>query len=115
MSPLTRLLFHNQSPDWQVVHSQGIEDTSSDAVGHDWTPPALARNDVRKPGRQGEGVVQLAEPTAKRLQRPSWRDARLLVGVALILLGTVLGARLIAGADDTMPMYAASTAIRPGD
>lgn len=60
-------------------------------------------------------MAQLPEPTAKRLQRPSWRDARLLVGVVLVLLGTVLGARLIAGADDTTPMYAASTALRPGD
>jgi len=41
-------------------------------------------------------VAQLPEPTAKRLQRPSWRDARLLVGVVLVLLGTVIGARLIA-------------------
>lgn len=60
-------------------------------------------------------MAQLAEPMAKRLQRPSWRDARLLVGVVLVLLGTVLGARLIAVADDTTPMYAASTTIRPGD
>ena len=60
-------------------------------------------------------MAQLAEPMAKRLQRPSWRDARLLVGVVLVLLGTVLGARLIAVADDTTPIYAASTTIRPGD
>ncbi len=60
-------------------------------------------------------MAQLPEPTAKRLQRPSWRDARLLVGVVLVLLGTVLGARLIAVADDTTPMYEASTTIRPGD
>ena len=60
-------------------------------------------------------MAQLPEPTAKRLQRPSWRDARLLVGVVLVLLGTVLGARLVAGADDTTPMYATATPIRPGD
>ncbi len=60
-------------------------------------------------------MAQLPEPTAKRLQRPSWRDARLLVGVVLVLLGTVLGARLVAGADDTTPMYATATAVRPGD
>jgi hypothetical protein len=60
-------------------------------------------------------VAQLAEPTAKRLQRPSWRDARLLVGLVLVLLGTALGARIIASFDDTVPMYAASAAIRPGD
>jgi hypothetical protein len=60
-------------------------------------------------------VAQLPEPTAKRLQRPSWRDARLLVGLVLVLLGTALGARIIATSDDTVPMYAASTTIRPGD
>jgi hypothetical protein len=60
-------------------------------------------------------VAQLPEPAAKRLQRPSWRNPRLLVGVVLILLGTAVGARIVASADDTTPMYAASTAIRPGD
>ena len=60
-------------------------------------------------------MAQLPEPTAKRLQRPSWRDARLLVGLVLVLLGTAVGARIIASYDDTVPMYAASTAIRPGD
>ena len=60
-------------------------------------------------------MAQLAEPRAKRLQRPSWRDPRLLIGVVLVLLGTAVGARVIASADDTMPMYAASSAIRPGD
>jgi hypothetical protein len=35
--------------------------------------------------------------------------------VVLVLLGTVLGARLVAGADDTTPMYATATAVRPGD
>ena len=60
-------------------------------------------------------MAQLPEPTAKRLQRPSWRDARLLVGLVLVLLGTALGARIIATSDDTVPMYAASTVIRPGD
>jgi hypothetical protein len=60
-------------------------------------------------------VAQLPEPTAKRLQRPSWRDARLLIGLVLVLLGTALGARIIASSDDTVPMYVASTAIRPGD
>jgi hypothetical protein len=37
------------------------------------------------------------------------------VGLVLILLGTALGAKVVASADDTVPMYAAATAIRPGD
>ena len=60
-------------------------------------------------------MAQLAEPTAKRLQRPSWRDPRLVVGLVLVLLGTAVGARVVASADDTVPMYSASTTIRPGD
>ncbi|MEP6628843.1 MAG: hypothetical protein ABJA89_00165 [Lapillicoccus sp.] len=60
-------------------------------------------------------MAELPEPAAKRLQRPSWRNTRLLVGVVLILLGTVLGAKVVASADDTVPMYAASATIRPGD
>lgn len=66
-------------------------------------------------GEGDDGVVELPEPVAKRLQRPSWRDARLLVGVVLVLLATALGARIVANADDTTPMYAATTTIRPGD
>lgn len=61
------------------------------------------------------GVAELPEPAAKRLQRPSWRNTRLLVGVVLILLGTAAGAKVVASADDTVPMYAASTTLHPGD
>ncbi len=46
-------------------------------------------------------------PTAARLQRPSWRDSRLVVGVLLVLLSAVLGSVLLARADDTAAMYAA--------
>jgi len=60
-------------------------------------------------------VAELPEPAAKRLQRPSWRNTRLLVGLVLILLGTAIGAKVVASADDTVPMYAATTTIRPGD
>ena len=59
-------------------------------------------------------MVDLPEPTAQRLSRPSWRDGRLLVGIVLVLLGTAVGARVVAGADHTVPMYAATTTIRPG-
>ena len=58
---------------------------------------------------------ELATPTAKRLQRPSWRDTRLLVGVILALLATALGAKVIASADDTTAMYAAAQTLKPGD
>lgn len=57
----------------------------------------------------------LPRPTATRLQRPSWRDSRLLVGVLLVLLATALGAKAVASADDRVPVYAAAIALKPGD
>ncbi|HRW17793.1 MAG TPA: hypothetical protein P5181_02995 [Dermatophilaceae bacterium] len=58
---------------------------------------------------------ELPRPAATRLQRPSWRDSRLLVGILLVLLATALGAKAIASADDRVPMYAAAVALKPGD
>lgn len=49
------------------------------------------------------------------MQRPSWRDSRLLVGVLLVLAATALGAKAVASADDRIPMYAATVALKPGD
>lgn len=60
-------------------------------------------------------MVELPRPVAKRLQRPSWRDSRLLIGVVLVLLATTLGAKVIASADDDVPMFAAARALKPGD
>lgn len=60
-------------------------------------------------------MTELATPTAKRLQKPSWRDTRLLLGILLVLLATTLGAKVIASADDRVPMYAAAQPLKPGD
>lgn len=57
----------------------------------------------------------LPMPTATRLRRPGWRDSRLLVGVLLVLLATALGARAVASARDTVPVWAAATTIKVGD
>lgn len=55
-----------------------------------------------------------AAPTARRLQRPGWRDTRLLVGILLVLVSVLAGARLIASLDDTSPVYAAARPLLPG-
>ncbi|HEY6794409.1 MAG TPA: SAF domain-containing protein [Kineosporiaceae bacterium] len=57
---------------------------------------------------------QLPAVPATRLRRPSWRDARLLVGVLIVLLSVVLGARVVALADRTVPVYAATAALPSG-
>lgn len=52
---------------------------------------------------------------ARRLQRPSWRDPRLLIGLILVLLSSAVGAKVVSSADDRVPMYAAAQPIKPGD
>lgn len=59
-------------------------------------------------------MVDVPTPKASRLQKPSWKDARLLVGVLLVLAATVLGSLTVAAADDRVPMYAASGPLVPG-
>ncbi len=57
-------------------------------------------------------MPDIATPKASRLQRPAWRDARLLVGVLLVLAAAVLGSLTVAAADDRVPMYAAARPAR---
>ncbi len=59
-------------------------------------------------------MAELPKPTAARLHKPSWRDTRLVVGVVLVLLSMAIGAKVIAVADDTVPMYAAAASLVPG-
>lgn len=60
-------------------------------------------------------MTDLPTPVAKRLQRPSWRDSRLVVGVLLVLVSTTLGAKLVASADDRVPVFVASGDLAAGD
>lgn len=52
--------------------------------------------------------------TARRLQRPGWRDLRLVVGVLLVLISVAGGTRLVMSLDDTTPVYAATRDLLPG-
>jgi hypothetical protein len=44
-------------------------------------------------------------PAARRLGSSRWRDPRLAVGVVLVAASVVLGARVVAAADDTVPIW----------
>ncbi len=59
-------------------------------------------------------MVALAQPAARRLTRPSWRDGRLVAGVTLVLLATALGAWGLRAADTRTAMYAAREVLLPG-
>ena len=65
---------------------------------------------VRTPPRG----TTVASPAATRATRPSWRDPRLVVGVLLVCVSVVVGARVLAGADDTVPVLAAAVPLSAG-
>ena len=60
-------------------------------------------------GRAAAGAVPLQSPPARRLDRPRWRDTRLLVGILLVLVSVVVGAQVVASADHTSPFVVVKT------
>jgi hypothetical protein len=55
-----------------------------------------------------------SSPPAERARRSRWRDPRLVVGIAVVALCTVLGARLVSGSDDTVAVWAARSSLQAG-
>jgi hypothetical protein len=53
-------------------------------------------------------------PTARRGIHSRWRDPRLVLGVLLVLASVLVGARVLAGADDTTPLWAATRDLPAG-
>ena len=53
-------------------------------------------------------------PPARRLRRPGWRDPRLAVGVLLLCGSVLLGARVLASADDTVAVWGTRTSLVRG-
>ena len=55
-----------------------------------------------------------ASAPARRLQSARWRDPRLAVGVVLVAASVVLGARVIAAADDTVGVWSVRSDMSAG-
>jgi hypothetical protein len=49
---------------------------------------------------------EIAAPKAQRSRRPGWRNPRLILGLLLVAASVVVGARLMAAADDTVGVWA---------
>jgi hypothetical protein len=47
-----------------------------------------------------------SSPLAVRLRRPSWLDLRLVIGLLLVLVSVLVGARIVGSADRTTPVWA---------
>ncbi len=62
-----------------------------------------------------EGNVDAEQrPIAGRLQRPGWKDPRLLIGLVLIAVSVMATASIVSGADRTDPQYVARDSLTPG-
>lgn len=53
-------------------------------------------------------------PPATRARPPGWRDPRLWVGIAIVAVSVVAGARIIGSADDSVTVWAAAGDLAPG-
>lgn len=53
-------------------------------------------------------------PSASRLVRPGWLDTRLVLGVLMVLVSVVVGARLLAGADRSQSVWVAARDLPAG-
>ncbi|HEV7757089.1 MAG TPA: SAF domain-containing protein [Mycobacteriales bacterium] len=53
-------------------------------------------------------------PLAVRLHRPSWLDLRLVIGLLLVLVSVLVGARIVAAADRTTPVWAVRSELAAG-
>ncbi len=53
-------------------------------------------------------------PKASRLGTPSWLDGRLVLGVLLVLVSVLVGAKVLAGADTSQLVWVASHDLSPG-
>ncbi len=56
-----------------------------------------------------------APPVAVRATTPGWRDPRLWIGIAIVAVSVVAGARLLASADDTVAVWVTVDDMGAGD
>lgn len=59
-------------------------------------------------------MPDLPSPPARRLARARWLDTRFAVGVLLVLASVVLGAKVVAEANDTVAVWALARDMGPG-
>jgi hypothetical protein len=62
----------------------------------------------------GAPALVPAQP-ALRATAPGWRDPRLWIGIVIVAVSVVAGARLLSAADDTVSVWAVSADVGAGD
>jgi hypothetical protein len=67
------------------------------------------------PGAAGSApAASVPGPAPRRVRPPRWLDLRLVVGVLLVLGSVLLGARVVAAADATVPVWSAAGDLAAG-
>ncbi|SEO71528.1 SAF domain-containing protein [Trujillonella endophytica] len=59
-------------------------------------------------------IARVRGPVPRRVRAPRWLDLRLVLGVLLVLVSVLVGARVVAAADTTVPVWAASGDLAAG-
>ncbi|MFM8774487.1 MAG: SAF domain-containing protein [Actinomycetota bacterium] len=54
---------------------------------------------------RSESSTPPASPPAARAGRPWWRDGRVIGGILIVIISAIVGARLMASGDDTVPVW----------
>jgi hypothetical protein len=86
----------------------------SSIAGHD-VPVARNLGDATAAASASGDLPTASDvPAALRGQRPAWRDPRLWVGIVLVAASVVVGARVLAAADDTVQVWAAARDLGAG-
>lgn len=57
----------------------------------------------------------MAPPSAVRASTPGWRDPRLWIGLALVAVSVVAGARVLSSADETVEVWVVAADMGAGD
>jgi hypothetical protein len=69
---------------------------------------------VRTPDLAVPSTEPPVGPSPRRVRPPRWLDLRLVLGVLLVLGSVLLGARVVASADATVPVWAVTGDLAPG-
>lgn len=68
----------------------------------------------RRPSPDSAPPLVPSSPNARRTTRAWWRDTRVVAGIALLVISVLVGARLLAGGDDTVMAWQATRDLAPG-